>query len=112
MHFESGILEALFFLWLLTAHPSRTLLNGTPVQKALQLLSLVALLSTLWETVEFSYDAFRMIGLHLNLLSPINILVQPSNADTMGDLVFSMAGALATILSVWIVDRIRKRLKG
>jgi hypothetical protein len=57
----------------------------------LELLAYAALIGVCWEILEFGYDHFRMVVLHMNLTNP-NTLSQPSNVDTMGDLIFGLLG--------------------
>jgi hypothetical protein len=54
---------------------------------------LVLLIGFLWEFVEFSCDHYRILVLHINIISP-NTLYQPTNDDTMGDLSAEVVGAL------------------
>ena len=69
------------------------------------MLGLVALVSVLWEIFEFSYDSFRIYVLHHDLLQPVNHLTQPSNADTMGDLIFGLVGASVVLALLKILNR-------
>ena len=61
------------------------------------LIAIVSFFSIMWELGECAHDYFRLEILHQNLLNlrlQINLLDQPSNLDTMGDLTFGLLGAL------------------
>ena len=59
------------------------------------LVAMVAFLAVAWEAWEFSVDHFKMDVLHMNLISPVNVLLQPTNSDTMGDIVCTILGSMA-----------------
>lgn len=93
VHFFSGILEAIFLIWLCHKFPKTNILHEDSVWKNIVvLIAFVALLAVTWELLEFSADHFRMYILHENLTNP-NILAQPNNSDTMGDFTFGLSGA-------------------
>ena len=58
-------------------------------------MALAALIAVSWEFGEFCNDQFRVNVLHMNLVNT-NHLDQPSNADTMGDMTFSVVAAAIT----------------
>ena len=98
MHFVSGILEVSFFLWLARRSVSWNLFKGGFWQNVLIMVALVALVSVSWEILEFGYDSFRVDILHHNLLLPTNHYTQPSNADTVGDLLAGLLGGITTLV--------------
>ncbi|HVT75136.1 MAG TPA: hypothetical protein VHD69_01805, partial [Candidatus Paceibacterota bacterium] len=59
--------------------------------------SLVALVAIGWEASEFAYDHIRIIVFHMNLTDP-NVMAQPSNTDTMGDLMLETLGGVLSVL--------------
>jgi hypothetical protein len=77
------------------------------------LLVLIIGVAVIWEFVECAHDAFRLDILHQPLRDVrfhVNLLDQPSNLDTMGDLFFSIVGSLVSFLFVerWFKSVIRK----
>ena len=98
VHLVGGILIVLSLLWLMRRFPSLDILHDNDFSKNfLIVLALVALIGVGWEIMEFSFDHWRMVVLNENLINP-NTLAQPSNGDTMGDLVFGLFGGTITML--------------
>jgi cation transport ATPase len=97
VHLFGGVLIVLTLLWLMRRYPSLNVLrNDNFSENFLILLAIVALVGIGWEIMEFSFDHWRTVILNENLLNP-NTMAQPSNSDTMGDLVFGLFGGALTI---------------
>ena len=82
--------------WISTMSPA-------PGKSALAIVATVALIAVLWEIGECAHDAFRLDILHeplRNAFTHIDLLDQPTNLDTMGDLTFSIVGACIGLLSL------------
>ncbi len=96
LHFVSGIMDVLLILWVTRQFPQVNLFHDRYWKNALIILALVAFIAVTWETIELAHDQFLMKVFHENLRVP-NHLTQPSNDDTMGDMIFSLVGAACTI---------------
>ncbi len=104
VHFVGGITIAIGVLWLSKKSKKLDFFHIDEIfwKRMLIILAVAALIGVVWEALEFSYDLFRVLVLHINLLYP-NQLAQPSNADTMGDLVFGLTGAFgAGLIAQWL----------
>lgn len=84
-HFMSGLCIGLGLLWY----------NRTSF-KSFAMWALGIALG--WECMEWVYDAVRRSVLHMNLLSPHNIMTQPTPIDTLGDIVLGCTGATCVYL--------------
>lgn len=82
VHLVSGVCIGLGLLWFRRREAGQFALWGLAIP-------------LVWEACEWGYDAFRTNILHMNLLSPENIMTQPTNIDTAGDI---MLGCLGTAL--------------
>ncbi|MBI4085951.1 MAG: hypothetical protein HY433_01760 [Candidatus Liptonbacteria bacterium] len=117
VHFLAGIMEAVFILWLAKKFPKfdffsqpntdSPLTEKNFLKNAVTLIALVALLSIGWEFLEFGYDQARINVFHHDLLYPTNSLRQAGNADTMGDLFFSLLGAAIMTVAPKFFDKKR-----
>ena len=90
-HFVSGMAEAIILFWLMKKFVRFNVLGESRWKNVVVLVALVALIGVLWEFGEFTADYIRMNGMHINLRA-LDMLAQPSNSDTMGDLFFDMLG--------------------
>lgn len=111
VHFLAGFLFIAGVLWYFHKRPKKALLSDSLGKNIFILLAIVALLGVGWEIFEFSADTVRTVGLHMNLQNP-NHLAQPSDADTMGDLIFEQLGALVSIIWLWRDEEAKRTLKG
>jgi hypothetical protein len=96
-HLFSGILIAFTIIWLCTRFPKYSVLHSKPWKTALTVIAIAALIAVLWEVAECAHDMYRIAILHEDLLNyklHINLLDQPTNLDTMGDLCFNIAGSI------------------
>ncbi len=93
VHFLSGIADAALAILLMREFPSLNLLTKYFWKDLLSILSVVVFIAFLWEFAEFCWDYFRILILHMDLAFP-NKLYQPSNEDTMGDMLVAIIGAL------------------
>lgn len=95
-HLFFGVALVLALVWVSDRFPKYSILHGKRWKTVIEIIAMVALVAVLWEIVECMHDAFRADFLHeplRNLSLHINLLDQPTNLDTMGDLVFSLLGA-------------------
>jgi hypothetical protein len=77
--------------------PKLSILSKGRYKKILMLLAFVALVAVFWELIECAHDYFRLDILHEPILSfrfHRNLLDQPTNLDTMGDIAFALFGGL------------------
>ena len=87
VHFMSGICIGFGLLWL-NRH------------RAWQFVAWSISIAIIWEAIEWAYDAIRADILHMNILSPINIMTQPSRIDTLGDVALGFLGT-ALVYAYW-----------
>ncbi len=110
-HFLCGAAVFLAILWLCKKFPEHSILPNERYWKiALTLVAYVALLAVLWEILECAHDYFNLSILHEHLFNyrlHINALDQPSNLDTMGDISFTLIGALVS-LGIYVAARFEK----
>jgi hypothetical protein len=102
-HFLFGVTAVWAIIWLWRRFPRISLGHARFWKSALTILSLVMLVAVLWEMGECFRDAYLLDIAHQSLVNfrlHINYLAQPSNFDTMGDLTFTMLGALISITSL------------
>ncbi len=83
MHFAGGASIALMFSFLLNIAENKELISIPKSLRFLFVVSFVALIATFWEFLEFALDI------------AINFKSQLSIADTMGDLLMGLLGAIA-----------------
>ncbi len=96
-HLFFGVVLVLAIAWLSEHFPKLSLRSDRRWKTALTFIAIVALASVLWEMGECARDAIRLDVLHEHLLNfrlHINLLEQPSNLDTMGDLTSALVGAV------------------
>ncbi|MFZ2804472.1 MAG: hypothetical protein WA001_04570 [Patescibacteria group bacterium] len=96
-HLFFGVALALVIVFLCMRFPKYSILHSERWKTVLTIVATVVLVSVLWEIFECIHDAFRVDILHealSNLRLHIDLLDQPSNLDTMGDLSFAMLGSV------------------
>ena len=96
-HLLFGFALLLAILWLGEVFPALSLVHGKRTKTILTLIAYVALAAVVWEMYECAWDQYRITILHETLFSfklHIDALSQSSNLDTMGDISFSLFGAL------------------
>jgi uncharacterized membrane protein YjdF len=96
VHFTAGIFEAPLLIWIFKRYYHINLFHDGPSDFWKNVFILIAVLAFLafgWEMIEFIFDSYRAGILHQNLLVP-NRLLQASDADTMGDMFFSIIGGV------------------
>ncbi|MFA6601940.1 MAG: hypothetical protein WCT02_03750 [Candidatus Paceibacterota bacterium] len=91
-HFLSGPMDVALIIWLSRKHEKVNLFQEKFWKNFLIIVAIVALVAVLWEIIEYGHDEFRMDVLGRNLTSP-NLLDQPTNSDTMGDMTMTLVGA-------------------
>jgi hypothetical protein len=99
VHLASGVLDVVLVIWFFRKFPSINLFYDKFWKNFIIIVSLVTTIGFLWECVEFSHDEFRTEILHQDLVASKK-LDQPSNDDTMGDIIFSILGAAITTLAL------------
>jgi hypothetical protein len=100
-HFLSGIALTWILVWIFQKFPKYSLLSDKLWKNVLILIALVALFSVLWELSELVHDVFRSSILHqplINFRLNINLMDQPTNLDTMGDLFFELFGSVIALI--------------
>lgn len=96
-HFLFGLTLSSGVIWFCKKFPHHSILQEERWKKWLFLISFIALISVFWEFLECAYDLIRVdvLGQHLFSFSlHINLLSQPSNLDTMGDIAFTLLGGI------------------
>jgi hypothetical protein len=98
-HFLSGFVFVLILALVFKRYPNISPLSGLDKKwkQALVLICVVALIAVVWEFIECAHDVFRLVVLHeplYNVRLHIDLLDQPSNLDTMGDLAFNVLGSV------------------
>jgi len=96
-HFLFGFTTVWIIVWLCGKFPKYSILNEQYWKTALTLVAIFALIGVCWEIIEYSRDSFFINVMHQTLINVrlhTNHLLQPSNSDTMGDLVFGLIGAI------------------
>lgn len=96
-HFLFGLAAIWIIVWVCGKFPKYSILHAERWKTVLILIALAALISVAWELFEFAHDIFRLDILREHLLNwrlHINLLDQPTNTDTMGDLTFSLFGSI------------------
>ena len=104
-HFLSGVSVTLILIWIFKKFPTYSLFTPTRWKNIVILLALVISISVVWEIIECAYDIFRfdiLVEPSLGVKLHLNILAQPTNLDTMGDLIFGAFGALLTVFFIEI----------
>ncbi|HZS42901.1 MAG TPA: hypothetical protein VFA52_01645 [Candidatus Paceibacterota bacterium] len=100
-HFFSGLLFWFLILWLCQLFPKYSILHESRWKNFLILVSLSTLFFVLWEIGECLHDIFRLQIVHEPILSynlRFNLLDQPTNLDTMGDLIFGLLSSIVGFL--------------
>ena len=100
-HFLFGIAAVLLLIWLFKKYSKYSMFHSERWKNILTIISLVIFFSVLWEFVECAHDVFRADVLHEVLVDwklHINLLNQPTNIDTMGDLFFALVGSVTALL--------------
>lgn len=99
-HFLFGFAAVWVVLWLCKRYSSYSIVSSELWKSALTVVAVVMLLAVVWEMLEFFRDAF-LLDIVLQSLEDIRIrislLSQPSNLDTMGDLILSLIGSLLAL---------------
>lgn len=115
-HFFFGVVAGAFVLWVGKWNERYAFTFADWRKTVFVLLSIATLVSVCWEILEFTHDAFRInvLGEHLfNLKLHLDMLDQPTNFDTMGDLIMNMYGVIVFAIIAWVVDpeSLRARMK-
>jgi hypothetical protein len=98
-HFLSGFVFTIMLALIFRRYPRISPLSGLDAKwkQIFGLVATVAFIAVCWEFLECAHDVFRLIVLHEPLYSVkfhIDLLDQPSNLDTMGDLAFNVLGSI------------------
>lgn len=95
-HFLFGFAAVWITVWLCRIFPKHSILAVEHWKSWLILVAFVMLIAVFWEIGEWFRDAYLLDIAHERLLDlrlHINYLAQPSNFDTMGDLIFTLLGS-------------------
>jgi hypothetical protein len=95
-HFLFGIAAVWILISTFQKFPKYSLFQTEHWKNVLTIIALVVLISVAWEFLECAHDAFRVDILHQTLVNwklHLNLLNQPTNLDTMGDLFFASLGS-------------------
>ena len=96
-HILFGITGSIIVMRICALFPKYSILHPQKWKNILMVVSIVMLVSVFWEMIECAHDVFRVYALHeslLNFRKDVNLLDQPSNLDTMGDLTFAFLGSV------------------
>lgn len=99
-HFLFGFAAVCIIVWLFEKFPRYSVLHEERLKSAFIVVSVAVLIAVGWEIGEFLYDAFLVDAMHQSLLAlelKVNLLSQPNNFDTMGDLTLSLLGSLLAL---------------
>jgi hypothetical protein len=99
-HFLFGITAIWLIIWACERFPEHSILQEKRWKAGFVLIATVALIAVFWEFLEGAHDVIRVDILREPLFSlrfHINLLDQPSNLDTMGDIAFTLVGALVAL---------------
>lgn len=99
-HFIAGAAEVFVLLWIFRKFPKYSILSDKRWKNVLIFVATIVFISVMWEFVECAHDLFRSNILHevlINRRLHMNLLDQPNNLDTMGDLFFGMCGAFVAL---------------
>lgn len=104
-HFLFGVSATFIIIWIFKTFPQHSFFSTKKWKNILTIIVLVMFISVIWEFIEFFHDIFRfdifdkfLINQKLN----INLLDQPNNIDTMGDLFFSLCGSVIPLFFIKI----------
>lgn len=103
-HFLFGVTLVWGVIWACRTFPKYSILRIKPFETMVALISFVALIAVFWEFAECAHDAFRLYVLNnsylLNFRLHIDLLDQPTNLDTMGDIAFSLFGGIVSLFFI------------
>jgi len=102
-HFISGMMVIYIISLFFKKLPKYSLLGDKRWKNIIIFLSMIAFVGVMWEFIECAHDIFRSNVLHQVLINRklnINLLDQPNNIDTMGDLFFSLCGSMIALFSI------------
>jgi hypothetical protein len=100
-HFLFGIAAIFLLLWCFEKFPKYSMLHTERWKNVLTIIALIIFTSVLWELAECAHDAFRIDVLGQTLVNwklHLNLMDQPTNLDTIGDLTFTFLGSAVTLL--------------
>lgn len=99
-HFVTGLASVWILVWLCRRFPKYSILQSEKFKSVLFILSFIMLCAVIWEFVECAHDIVRQSVFHevlFNRRLHIDLLDQPTNLDTMGDLSFNMLGSIIAL---------------
>ena len=107
-HFLFGIAAVFILIWFFEKFSKYSLLFAERSKSILMIVALIMFVSGLWEFFEFSFDVVRVDILHQALINwklHINLLSQPTNTDTMGDLFFAFTGSTISSFFAFFINK-------
>ncbi len=114
-HLCSGAAMALTFIWLSLRYPTYSIIQHNVWKTVLMIIATATFVAVLWEIGECAHDLVRLDVFHqplYNIRLHVNLLDQPTNLDTMGDLIFNHIGSIiALFLSTVKTTELRPNTK-
>lgn len=101
-HMAGGILWATLFVWLMLRYKRMHILHTTFGKSFFVIISTITLIHVGWEFYEFGLDKIDTLLLGRPL--HFDEIAQPSNTDTMGDLIFGLLGAMCGVFLMRLVE--------
>ena len=104
-HLLFGISAVFILFWIFQKFSKYSMLHTEKWKNILTIIALIMFVSVLWEFAECAHDAFRVDVLGQALVNwkmHVNLLDQPTNLDTMGDLTFAFIGSILALLFIEI----------
>lgn len=100
-HFAFGIVIIFLIVWLCKSFPKYSILCENVWKTIFVLITFSVFISVLWEFGECAHDAIRLNLLQEHLINfklHLDLLDQPTNLDTMGDMFFNLCGSLLSLI--------------
>ncbi len=107
-HLFFGVALAIGLILFDKLYPKYSLLKEEKWKMFIEIIAIIALVSVAWEMYECAHDAFRLDILGEKLVNwrvHLNLLDQPTNLDTMGDLSFDLLGGVIGFFLVFIKNK-------
>jgi hypothetical protein len=102
-HFTFGIVIIFLIVWICKSFPKYSILSDNVWKTIFALITFSVFISVLWEFGECVHDVFRLNILQehlINLKLHVDFLDQPTNLDTMGDMLFNLLGSILSLFFI------------
>ena len=103
VHFFGGLVEAVGIVWIIHKYPRFNIFKKTFFRSALIVVSIVSLITILWESQEFIADFFEDSIVHK--LVYLGDPAQSGLSDTMGDIMLGFLGSLGGVAIIRYIDK-------